>query len=246
MRIALVLLLTLIAAPALAGTPVALKGAPRAMGPVTLADLFDGAKGAAAQVVVGPAPTVGANAILDAGLVQLRAKQAGFDWDNPAGQRRIQVTAGAAKAGSMRSAQALVWSRNIMAGEKIEASDLEWSDVAVAPSGAPSDPDRAIGMVARRPLRAGSAIAASDVAAAKVIKRDDTVSVAFEQDGINLVLQGKALSDAVAGEAVEIMNLQSKKTIEAVAVGPGRAVVGPRAEQLRAAQSSQPFRTALR
>ena len=71
------------------------------------------------------------------------------------------------------------------------------------------------------------------------------VSVAFEQDGINLVLQGKALSDAVAGEAVEVMNLQSKKTIEAVATGPGRAVVGPRAEQLRA-EAPQSFRTALR
>ncbi len=246
MRIALALLLTLIALPALAGTPVVLKGAPRAMGPVTLADLFDGAKGAAAQTVVGPAPTTAANAILDAGQVQLRAKQAGFDWDNPAGQRRIQVVAGSARGGAVRSAQALVWSRNIMAGEKIEASDLEWSDVAIAPQGAPSDPDRAIGMVARRPLRAGSAIAASDVAAAKVIKRDDTVNVAFEQDGINLVLQGKAMSDAVLGEPVEVMNLQSKKTIEAVASGPGRAVVGPRAEELRAQSSSQPFRTALR
>jgi flagella basal body P-ring formation protein FlgA len=245
MRIALALVLALIAAPAFAGAPVALKGAPRATGPVTLADLFDGAKGAAAQTVVGPAPTPSANAILDAGQVQLRAKQAGFDWDNPSGQRRIQVVAGAPRGAAVRSAQALVWSRNIMAGEKIEASDLEWSDVAVAPAGAPSDPDRAIGMVARRPLRAGSAIAGSDVAAPKVIKRDDAVSVAFEQDGINLVLQGKAMSDAVAGEPVEIMNLQSKKTIEAVASGPGRAVVGPRADQLRA-QAPQSFRTALR
>src|SRR4051812_46427053 len=132
MRIALALIaFALTAAPALAGTPVALKGAPRAMGPVTLADLFDGAKGAAAQTIVGPAPTTAANAILDAGQVQLRAKQAGFDWDNPAGQRRIQVVAGSARSGPVRSAQALVWSRNIMAGDKIEASDLEWSDVAV-------------------------------------------------------------------------------------------------------------------
>jgi flagella basal body P-ring formation protein FlgA len=245
MRIALALALTLFAAPALAGQPVALKGAPRAVGPVTLGDLFDGATGGAAKLVVGPAPAAGANAVLDAGQIQLLAKRAGLDWDNPSGQRRIQVSAGAARGSAVRSAQALVWSRNIMAGEKIEASDLEWSDVAVAPAGAPSDPDRAIGMVARRPLRAGSAIAPSDVAAAKVIRRDDTVSVAFEQEGINLVLQGKAMSDAVAGEPVEVLNLQSKKTIEAVAVGPGRAVVGPRAEQIRA-QAAGPFRTALR
>jgi flagella basal body P-ring formation protein FlgA len=247
MRILMALALALIALPALAGQPVALKGSPRAMGPVTLGDLFDGATAAAAQVVVGPAPSANANTILDAGQVQLRAKQAGLDWDNPAGQRRIQVSAGAPRSAApgKRSAQALVWSRNIMAGERIQASDLEWSDVAVAPYGAPSDPDLAIGMVARRPLRAGLAILASDVQAPKVIKRDDTVSVAFEQGGVALVLQGKAMTDAVAGDVVQVQNPQSKKIIEAVAAGPGRAVVGPRAEMIRA-QTAGPFRTALR
>jgi flagella basal body P-ring formation protein FlgA len=250
MRILLALLVSLtVAAPAFA-VPVALKPQPRAMGPVTLGDLFDGAKGPAAKVVVGPAPSMAANAILDAGRVQLLARQAGLDWDNPAGTRRITVAAGPSAAASRRAASALVWSRNIMAGERIEAADLQWSDVAIAPQGAPADPDAAIGMVARRPLRAGSAIMASDVTAPKVIKRDDTVSVAFEQAGVTLVLQGKALADAVAGEPVEIQNLQSKKTIEALAVGPGRAVVGPRAEQLRAqsanSQGYGPFRTAFR
>jgi len=61
------------------------------------------------------------------------------------------------------------------------------------------------------------------------------------------VLQGKALTDAVAGGAVSVLNLESKKTIEAVAAGPG-APGRSRAEMMRAqsAQSSGPFRTALR
>ena len=133
-----------------------------------------------------------------------------------------------------RSVQALAYARNIAAGEIVGAADMVWSDNAVAPADAPGDPDAVIGMVARRPLRAGAAVQSRDLSNPLVIKRDDTISVAFEAAGISLLLQGKALKDAAVGESVQVLNTQSKKVIDAVATGPGKAAVGPRAEAFKA------------
>jgi flagella basal body P-ring formation protein FlgA len=82
-----------------------------------------------------------------------------------------------------------------------------------------------------------------DLSAAKVIKRDEVISVAFESGGITLVLQARAMGDASVGERVQVQNTQSKKIIEAIASGPGRALVGPRAESLKA-QGFPPVHTA--
>ncbi|HTK35677.1 MAG TPA: flagellar basal body P-ring formation chaperone FlgA [Caulobacteraceae bacterium] len=246
--IAAALSLTL-AVPALAGTPVSLRASPASRGgTVTMADVFDGAVGPAAKAVLAPAAAPGLNAVLDAGRVQMAARSVGLDWDNAQGLRRILVSSGASNAPagpassarSSRQTQALAYARNINTGEIIQAADLVWSNDVIAGPNAPGDPDRLIGQAARHPLRGGAGVQFNDLAAASVIHRDETIEVAFESGGISLVLQGKAMKDAAVGESVQVMNLQSKKVIEAVASGPGKAVVGPRADALKAA----PFATA--
>jgi flagellar basal body P-ring formation protein FlgA len=238
----------LAAAPALAGSPVTLKPAPTARGAsVTLGDVFDGVTGPAAAVSLAKTPAAGLNAVLDATQVQRVAATAGLDWANPQGVSRIIVPsmvamsagAGPAPASPARAQPVLAYARNIMSGELVSASDLIWSDAAVAPSDAPSDADKVIGMVARRPLRMGAGVGSHDVTAAKVIHRDDTISVSYQAGGITLVLQAKAMGDAAVGESLQVLNLQSKKTIEAVASGAGQALVGPRAQSLKAAPASQ-------
>ncbi len=97
-----------------------------------------------------------------------------------------------------------------------------------------------VGQAARRPLRAGTAVSLADLSAPKVIKKDEMVQVAYAAGGIKLVLQGKALTGAAVGEVVDILNPVSKKTIQAVATGPGEAVVGPEAERAKAAAIGNP------
>ena len=244
MRLAVLLaaLAAATAAPAFALAPAAepeLKGVMQATGSrITLGDVFEHA-GPAASVVVGTAAPAGGQTVLDAGLVQAAAHRAGLDWSNPEGRRRLIVAS--VDRASPRTAPAskarrtvLAYARNLNAGEIVQASDLVWSDEAVAPGDAVGDADAAVGMSARRPLRAGAAAALHDLSAPRVIKRDDPVQVAFEEDGIVLTLTGRALADAAVGEAVAVMNPASKKTVDAVACAPGRAVVGPAAEALRA------------
>ena len=152
-------------------------------------------------------------------------------------------TSGArARAEAARTAQALIYTRNIPAGEPLVADDLTWAEVPAAArlTDPLADPDLAAGRIARRPLHAGAPALARDLVGAKVIHRDDVVAVIFREDGMILSLQGRALGDAAVGEPVQILNLSSKKTVEAVASGPGRAVVGPEADAIRIAPSRAP------
>jgi len=242
LRPALSVLAALSASAALAGAPVTLRPEPiDADGSVTLGDLFEGA-GASSSAYVGPGPKPGGSVVLDAARVQLAARAAGLSWANPAGVRRIAVrgAAAAAPAGPTAvagAAEALTFARNLNAGEVLEAEDLVWAPVVRAPADAPRDADAAIGLAVRKPVRAGAAISARDLVAARVIAKNDPVAVHYRQGGISLSLQGKALSSAAVGESLRVVNLQSKSVLEAVAAGPGVAVVGPQAEALKTVRS---------
>lgn len=242
-----------IAAPAFAGAPVSLRmDTTDADGRVTLGDLFDGVSGTAADVVV--AARMGPTVVLDAGQVQIFARRAGFDWSNSQGVRRIIVREGvdnggaSARGGLAGAARAnvevLAYARSIMAGEIVQPQDLVWAKMAGAPADAPRDSDAVIGLAAKRPLREGAAVSLRDVAAAQVIKTGDLVTVTYEDDGISLSLQGKAMAAATTGEVFAVQNTLSKKIIQAVATGPGAAAVGPQAQALQA--RSQPVRFAAR
>lgn len=239
---------SLLAAPAWAGTAVALKPVPTdSDGVVTLGDLFEGA-GSASAVVVAPGPKGQASVVLDSARVQAVARSAGLSWANPAGVRRIAVRGGAAPApaaaiGAVAPAtagttEALVYARSLKTGEVVAAEDLTWAPVSsrLLPREAPQDAEALIGLAARKPLRAGAPAQGSDLSAAMAIKKDDAVSVHFRSGGVALMLHGKALSAAAEGGAVRILNPQSKMIIEAIAAGPGLAVVGRDADSLKAAR----------
>ena len=234
------------AAPALAG-PVSLLPDPvDDDGRVTLGELFDDA-GAAANVVVGQ--RAGATVVFEARQIQAAARRAGLDWANPQGLRRIVVREGGAAPAeaSARPAAAtvasrpgatvevLTYARSLAAGDIIQPADVVWSTVQAhqAPAGGPQDADQVVGLSAKRALRAGAAVTSRDLASPQVIARNDMVEVAYIAGGVELTVTGKATRNASAGEAVPILNVQSNRTIDAVAVAPGRAVAGPAAQIAR-------------
>jgi flagellar basal body P-ring formation protein FlgA len=237
-------------APPKGGASVTLRVAPAGhAGVITLGDLFEGAPPQAAEVVVARAPA-GTEAVLDSADLQRAAHLAGLDWDNAQGLHRVLVAvvsgprgtaAGEARPRPGHAQQALVYTRNLMAGEVIAAADLQWSDQAVAGADAPRDPYAVIGKAARGPLRAGVPVAGRDLVSPTLIHRNEMVSVDFVADGVTLSLIGKAMGDAAAGDAVEVQNTSSKKLIQAIASAPGHAVIGPAAEPAHPGPS---FRTA--
>jgi flagella basal body P-ring formation protein FlgA len=244
--------------PALATTVDLRADAATQDGKVTLGDLFDGA-GPAAGVVVAKGRPDG-NVVLDADRVQMLARANGLEWSNDRGVRRIILQPGFASSAPVPSpavqpaaarrakstAQTLTFVHNLEAGDVVQAQDLSWSRTADAPLDAPRDPDAVIGMAVRHPTREGSAVSMHDVIAPQVIKKDDIVSVTFSQGGIALTLQAKAMENAVVGQPLSVINQNSKKVLQAVAIGPGQAIVGPEADQLKAHARSSLSRLAQR
>lgn len=241
--------LMLAAAPAFAGAATLRPEPVDDDGRITLGDLFVGA-GSAADVVVGT--RAGATAVLDAGRVQAMARAAGVDWDNATGLRRIVVREGyasapaatVAAASSTRAGAAMVevltYARSLSSGDVVGPNDVVWTTVQAhqAQAGGPDDAAEVIGLAARRPVRAGAAVASRDLTAPQVIERNSMVQVEFATGGVHLTLTGRAQQDAAAGEPFPVLNVQSGRTIQAVAIAPGRALAGPAALAARTASPS--------
>ena len=85
--------------------------------------------------------------------------------------------------------------------------------------------DRAVGMQARRQLRAGQAVKGADLAKPDLVQRDQGVTLIYETPGIYLTVLGKALDGGTEGDVVNVLNLQSKRTVSGVVVGRGRVAI---------------------
>lgn len=121
-----------------------------------------------------------------------------------------------------------VLARLVSAGEEITASDIDWISVRadrVRPD-AVLNPDDIIGMESRRALRAGEPLRNYDLQMPVVIARGETVTLIFDAPGIQLTVRARALEDVADSEVARFVNLQSNRTVEALADGPGRARVG--------------------
>ncbi|HEY3948898.1 flagellar basal body P-ring formation chaperone FlgA [Phenylobacterium sp.] len=259
MRLALTLIAAAlaVAGPALAGRPVSLKAdTTSADAVVTLGDLFDGA-GAAGRLAV--AQRTASTVVLDAAAVQAAARRAGLDWDNPDHLRKLVVRAGISApsapiarsvSGSPAAAQlgasaargeveVLTYARSLNAGELVQPTDLAWAKAVAAPADSPSDPDQVIGMATRRPVRSGAVVMARDVGAAVVVRSGDLVIVTYDSGGVSLSLEGKAMGSAGVGDTLQVQNTQSRKIIQVVVSGPGTAVVGPAALEIKSNRTTR-------
>ena len=93
------------------------------------------------------------------------------------------------------------------------------SEAAPVPASAVDTGEAQVAAARPQPVRAAPAD--------RIISRNDMVEVAYEVGGVRLTITGRAEGNAAAGQRLAIRNLQSGRTIDAVAIEPGRAVAGP-------------------
>jgi len=198
--------------------------------------------GEAAGILIGPAPPAGQTLSLDPVFIVATAKSAGVLLAIPLDQPILvtRTTGNAAPANVARtanparqiggttstSAEVLVLVRDVARGAVITEADLGWQPANPARGLRPGlDMGAAVGMEARRMLKAGQGLQAADIKAPAVIRKGDPVTLIFSTQGVKLTVDGVAQNEAARGDSVRVLNSYSKRTIEAVASGPGEARV---------------------
>jgi flagella basal body P-ring formation protein FlgA len=127
---------------------------------------------------------------------------------------------------AVETVEAAVLARNVERNEVLKSSDVivERRPKAEVGSDAAAR-DRAVGMQARKQLRAGQALRVADLSKPDLVQRDQNVTLIYEATGLYITVRGKALDNGTEGDVVSVMNLQSKRTVSGVVTGRGQVSI---------------------
>ncbi|HEV7601037.1 MAG TPA: flagellar basal body P-ring formation chaperone FlgA [Bradyrhizobium sp.] len=140
---------------------------------------------------------------------------------------------------AVETVDAAVLARGVERNEVIKSSDVTIERRPKAEVGNDAaGRDNAVGMQARRQLRAGQALRTTDLAKPDLVTRDQNVTLIYESSGLYLTIRGKALEGGTEGDVVNVLNLQSKRTVSGIVVGRGQVSVAIAAPRLPAADAS--------
>jgi flagella basal body P-ring formation protein FlgA len=123
--------------------------------------------------------------------------------------------------------EAVVPIREIAQGQVIKASDvaIERRPKSSSTPTTLTTVDQAQGLSTKHALHAGQVIRQADVAKPELVGRGDTITIVFQVPGITLTILGKAVEPGALGDVISVVNAQSKHTIQATVIGPGRVSV---------------------
>jgi flagella basal body P-ring formation protein FlgA len=132
--------------------------------------------------------------------------------------------------------EAVVPTHELTQGQVIKASDVavERRPKANFTPATLTTIEQAQGLSTKHALRAGQLIRQADVAKPELVGRGETVTMMFQVPGITVTILGKAVEPGALGDAISVLNVQSKRTIQATVIGPGRVSVGAPTARLAA------------
>ncbi len=123
--------------------------------------------------------------------------------------------------------ETVVPTRPLARGDVIRSSDVVTQRRPKAGTGSDlvAGLEQAIGMAARQPLRPGQPLRRGDLMRPQLVQRGEIVTLVYEAPGMRLTMRGQALDFGAEGDAVNVLNVQSKRTIQGTVSGPGRVTI---------------------
>jgi flagella basal body P-ring formation protein FlgA len=85
--------------------------------------------------------------------------------------------------------------------------------------------DQVLGLALRRSMRAGQLLQRTDLMKPELVLRNEPVTIVYRTPGISLTIRGKALETGTEGDIVNVVNVQSKRTIQGTVTGYGHVSV---------------------
>ena len=146
-----------------------------------------------------------------------------FEIANDTGSSRMKLRfTGAA----IETVETAVLTRNVERNEVLKSADVATERRPKAEVGGdPAARSRAVGMQMRKQLRAGQALKVADLGKPDLVQRDDNVTLIYESTGLYLTMRGKALEAGTEGDTVNVLNLQSKRTVSGLVIGRGQVAI---------------------
>jgi len=120
-----------------------------------------------------------------------------------------------------------VATRPLARGEVLRASDVAIERRPKTDLSADSlfEAAAAVGLSVRQPLRAGAPLRRADLAKPDLVQRNEPVMLIFDAPGISLTLRGTAQESGTEGDIINVLNPQSKRSVQGIVSGPGRVTV---------------------
>jgi flagella basal body P-ring formation protein FlgA len=117
----------------------------------------------------------------------------------------------------------VIANRDLARGEAITARDvkLEISDTTHLLRGYYGSVDEVVGRIPKRTLRRGKVVTPSSLVVEKTVRRGEQVTIMAAAGGIEVRMQGKAMKNGNPGDLIPVINLKSKKKLQARVVSEG-------------------------
>jgi flagella basal body P-ring formation protein FlgA len=88
-----------------------------------------------------------------------------------------------------------------------------------------TSPAQAVGLAPRGSLQPGRPIRTAELMKPDLVQRNETVTLVYEVPGVVLTIRGKAAEGGAEGDVINVLNEQSKRTLQGVVIGPGRVAI---------------------
>lgn len=126
------------------------------------------------------------------------------------------------KAAVTAYAQVVVTKRPLGRYQRISAEDIALTELEIGQGSSElmTRLDQVVGKRTRRVVLAGAPITAALIEKAPIIRRGDIVTILAESGGLRITTMGEAKARGVEGERIEVVNLDSNKTIYARVLNP--------------------------
>jgi flagella basal body P-ring formation protein FlgA len=142
---------------------------------------------------------------------------------------------------AVETVEAAVAARAINRGDILKQNDIviDRRPRSEFASETPARTSDVVGLAARGNLRAGQALRGADLMKPEIVKKNDMVLLHYEVPGIVLTMRGQATESGTEGDIVNVLNVQSKRTVQGIVTGPGRVtILSPNTARVAAASEN--------